>query len=233
MVRKLATTGAGRVQAPGSTGREALGQRRARASTCPRTGDRADRPGRRGRDDPDRARLGQEHQGTGPRGRRQPPDRGRDHHRPEEEGDDRLRRPLRRARTRVRDAASCRSPRTASRPSSARSTSRARASRRSRRSCSTAARRSGARSRTRSREPVANAELKLFETWGNWSYEDWATRHLNVKSGEDGTFKMTGIPAREWTTLAIRVRKQGLPGDLREAASRSRGTTTTSSCRSR
>jgi protocatechuate 3,4-dioxygenase beta subunit len=60
-------------------------------------------------------------------------------------------------------------------------------------------------------EPVANAELRLFETWGNWSYEDWATRHLVVKSGEDGAFKMTGIPPREWLQLSIRVRAKGYP----------------------
>jgi protocatechuate 3,4-dioxygenase beta subunit len=60
-------------------------------------------------------------------------------------------------------------------------------------------------------EPVAGAELKLFETWDDWSYEDWMTRHLNVKSGEDGTFKLTGIPAREWLTLSLRVRCKGYP----------------------
>jgi hypothetical protein len=60
-------------------------------------------------------------------------------------------------------------------------------------------------------EPIANAEFKLFEAWGNWSYEDWMTRHLDVRSAADGTFKLTGIPGREWLELWLRVKAEGYP----------------------
>jgi protocatechuate 3,4-dioxygenase beta subunit len=60
-------------------------------------------------------------------------------------------------------------------------------------------------------EPVPGAEIKLFETWGNWSYEDWATRHLSPKTNDEGMFKVSGIPGREWLVLSLRVRKEGYP----------------------
>ncbi len=61
-------------------------------------------------------------------------------------------------------------------------------------------------------EPLAGVEIKLYQSWGgDWLEEDWSMRHLDLKTGEDGSFKMTGIPPREWAQLAVRARKEGYP----------------------
>ncbi|HYC78694.1 MAG TPA: carboxypeptidase regulatory-like domain-containing protein, partial [Planctomycetota bacterium] len=60
-------------------------------------------------------------------------------------------------------------------------------------------------------EGVAGAELKLFESWGNRvgeesMWEDWSSRHLKAKTGEDGAFRIAGIMPQEWSQRTLRVR---------------------------
>lgn len=66
---------------------------------------------------------------------------------------------------------------------------------------------------TESGEPVANAELRIFNTWGDQSswWEDWETRHLKVKSAGDGTFVFAGIPPDEHAQRGVRARHPDWP----------------------
>lgn len=59
-------------------------------------------------------------------------------------------------------------------------------------------------------ESVVDAELKLFESWGGGEetsmWEDWSLRHLKAKTGQDGSFKISGIAPQPWSQRTLRVR---------------------------
>lgn len=62
-------------------------------------------------------------------------------------------------------------------------------------------------------EAVVGAELKIFESWGGrWGggddnmWEDWSSRHLKAKTGEDGAFRISGIMPQQWSERSLRVR---------------------------